>query len=84
MEGLIFEILRHVLKFLGFPAIMVIISLSVTQLKRYGHKEACWLNADEGLIWAFIVPALGVILVSKKNTFNVSCLIMPNPGADLG
>ncbi|KAM7434936.1 hypothetical protein ABFA07_015040 [Porites harrisoni] len=48
----------------GFPAIMVIISLSVTQLKRYGHKEACWLNADEGLIWAFIVPALGVILVN--------------------
>ena len=45
---------------------MVIISLSVTQLKGYGHKEACWLNADEGLIWAFIVPALGVILVSKK------------------
>ena len=67
MEGLIFEILRHVLKFLGFPAIMVIISLSVTQLKRYGHKEACWLNADKGLIWAFIVPALGVILVSKKH-----------------
>ena len=45
---------------------MVIISLSVTQLKGYGHKEACWLNADKGLIWAFIVPALGVILVSKK------------------
>ena len=45
---------------------MVIISLSVTQLKGYGHKEACWLNADKGLISAFIVPALGVILVSKK------------------
>ncbi|KAM7434940.1 hypothetical protein ABFA07_015043 [Porites harrisoni] len=50
----------------GFPAIMVIIALSVTRLKGYGHKEACWLNADKGLIWAFIVPALGVILVSKK------------------
>lgn len=48
----------------GFPAIVVIISLSVTQLKGYGHKEACWLNADKGLIWAFIVPALGVILVN--------------------
>ena len=82
MEGLIFQILRHVLKFLGFPAIMVIISRSVTQLKRYGHKEACWLNADEGLIWAFIVPALGVILVSKKNTFNVSSLIMPRISTD--
>ena len=61
----------YILTFLGFPAIMVIISLSVTQLKGYGHKEACWLNADKGLIWAFIVPALGVILVSK-NTFNLS------------
>ena len=57
---------NYILTFLGFPATMVIISLSVTQLKGYGHKEACWLNADKGLIWAFIVPALGVILVSKK------------------
>ena len=57
---------NFVLTFLGFPAIMVLISLSVSQLKGYGHKEACWLNADKGLIWAFIVPALGVILVSKK------------------
>ena len=56
-----------VLTFLGFPAIMVLISLSVTQLKGYGHKEACWLSADKGLIWAFVVPALCVILVSKKH-----------------
>ena len=56
-----------VLTFLGFPAIMVLISLSVTQLKGYGHKEACWLSADKGLIWAVVVPALGVILVSKKH-----------------
>ena len=63
----------YILTFLGFPAIMVIISLSVTQLKGYGHKEACWLSADKGLIWAFIVPALGVFLVSK-NTFNLSTI----------
>ena len=57
---------NYVLIFLGFPAMIVIISLSATQLKGYGNKEACWLNADKGLTWAFIVPALGVILVSKK------------------
>ena len=52
--------------FLGFPALMVIISLSVAKAEGYGHEVACWLTADKGLIWAFIVPALGVILVSKS------------------
>ena len=49
----------------GFPAIVVAISLAVTQTNGYGNKEACWLDVKSGLIWGFIGPALLIILVSK-------------------
>ena len=48
---------------LGFPAIVVAISLAVTQANGYGSTAACWLDVKSGLIWAFIAPALLVILV---------------------
>jgi len=50
----------------GFPAIVVAISLAVTQASGYGNEAACWLDVESGLIWAFIAPALLVILVGKK------------------
>ena len=49
----------------GFPAIVVAISLAITQTNGYGNKEACWLDVKSGLIWGFIGPALLIILVSK-------------------
>ena len=51
--------------FLGFPAVVVVISLTVTHANSYGNTAACWLDVKSGLIWAFIAPALLVILVSE-------------------
>lgn len=48
----------------GFPAIIVIISLAATQTDGYGSPHACWLDVPSGLIWAFIAPALIIILVN--------------------
>ena len=48
----------------GFPALIVVISLAATQADGYGTSEACWLDVPSGLIWAFIAPAVIIILVS--------------------
>ncbi|XP_068747252.1 adhesion G protein-coupled receptor L4-like [Montipora capricornis] len=48
----------------GFPAIIVAISLATTQAVGYGNAHACWLDVSSGLIWAFIAPAITVILVN--------------------
>ncbi|KAK6171116.1 hypothetical protein SNE40_019373 [Patella caerulea] len=48
----------------GFPAIIVGISLGVTQLEGYGNKHFCWLSLESGLLWAFVGPAILVIVVN--------------------
>ncbi|XP_048581998.1 uncharacterized protein LOC116611752 isoform X2 [Nematostella vectensis] len=51
----------------GFPAIIVAISLGATQTKGYGYhgaQTACWLSVDNGLIWAFVAPALVVLMIN--------------------
>ncbi|XP_074635576.1 uncharacterized protein LOC141893971 isoform X3 [Acropora palmata] len=49
----------------GFPAIIVVTSLAATRAVGYGKiAHACWLDVDSGLIWAFIAPALNIILVN--------------------
>ena len=54
----------------GFPAMVVVISLAATQTAGYGTEDTCWLDVSNGLIWAFIAPAITVISVSKKSIQN--------------
>ncbi|XP_052106943.1 adhesion G protein-coupled receptor E1-like [Mytilus californianus] len=46
------------------PAGIVGISAGVTKLKGYGNQQFCWLTPETNLIWAFIGPALFVILIN--------------------
>ncbi|VDI56672.1 G protein-coupled receptor 133 [Mytilus galloprovincialis] len=46
------------------PGVIVAISAGVTQLKGYGNSQFCWLALESNLIWAFIGPALLVILIN--------------------
>ncbi|XP_041351593.1 uncharacterized protein LOC121370438 [Gigantopelta aegis] len=48
----------------GIPAVIVGISLGATQLEGYGNETFCWLSLDNGLLWAFVGPALTVILIN--------------------
>ncbi|XP_055955105.1 adhesion G protein-coupled receptor L3 [Patella vulgata] len=48
----------------GVPLIIVVTSAGVTRFHGYGNKNFCWLSIEGGLIWAFIAPALVVILVN--------------------
>ncbi|XP_071124121.1 adhesion G protein-coupled receptor B3-like [Mytilus edulis] len=45
------------------PAGIVGISATSTKLKGYGNQQFCWLTLESNLIWAFIGPALLVIMV---------------------
>ncbi|CAC5400899.1 unnamed protein product [Mytilus coruscus] len=46
------------------PAGIVGISASATRLNGYGNQQFCWLTLESNLIWAFIGPALLVILIN--------------------
>ncbi|BFZ09487.1 hypothetical protein BsWGS_12526 [Bradybaena similaris] len=48
----------------GAPVIIVAVSLGVTKTEGYGSATTCWLSVDNGLIWAFVGPALLVILIN--------------------
>ncbi|XP_052073546.1 adhesion G protein-coupled receptor F5-like isoform X2 [Mytilus californianus] len=46
----------------GIPFMIVLISASVTKLEGYGTSKFCWLSTENGLIYAFFVPCLAVII----------------------
>ncbi|CAG2198997.1 unnamed protein product [Mytilus edulis] len=46
------------------PAGIVGISASSTKLEGYGNQQFCWLTLESNLIWAFIGPALLVIMIN--------------------
>ncbi|XP_076077317.1 adhesion G protein-coupled receptor B1-like [Mytilus galloprovincialis] len=46
------------------PAVIVGISMGATKLDGYGNSQYCWLSVESNLIWAFVGPALTVILVN--------------------
>lgn len=47
----------------GVPAVLVGVSLAV-KMDGYGNSKYCWLSIGSYLIWAFVGPALLVILVN--------------------
>ncbi|XP_052286124.1 adhesion G protein-coupled receptor L2-like isoform X3 [Dreissena polymorpha] len=46
------------------PAVIVGITLAVTKTEGYGNETSCWLTIKGGVIWAFVGPALLVVLVN--------------------
>ena len=47
----------------GMPALIVVVSLAATQADGYGTEFVCWLSVESKLIWAFVGPALFIIVV---------------------
>lgn len=75
MEGtlLYFQSVRAVKSQANFHAVisfgwlMPVINVSISLLANfngYGTTTGCWLSIEKGFIWAFIGPALGIILVN--------------------
>ncbi|XP_035196772.1 adhesion G-protein coupled receptor D1 isoform X3 [Oxyura jamaicensis] len=47
----------------GCPLVICVIS-TTSSLDSYGENDNCWLSLENGAIWAFVAPALFVILVN--------------------
>ncbi|NXE51880.1 AGRD1 protein, partial [Casuarius casuarius] len=47
----------------GCPLVICIIS-AASAIDSYGESNNCWLSLENGAIWAFVAPALFVILVN--------------------
>ncbi|XP_074155813.1 adhesion G-protein coupled receptor D1 isoform X2 [Sminthopsis crassicaudata] len=47
----------------GSPLVICIISVS-SSMDSYGENRNCWLSLGKGAIWAFVAPALFVIMVN--------------------
>ncbi|XP_052079403.1 adhesion G protein-coupled receptor B1-like isoform X2 [Mytilus californianus] len=46
------------------PAVIVSISAGVTKFEGYGNAQYCWLSLESNLIWAFVGPALSVVVAN--------------------
>ncbi|XP_061170943.1 uncharacterized protein LOC133180430 [Saccostrea echinata] len=47
----------------GLPLIILIVS-ATANWKGYGTKQSCWLSMSDGTVWAFVGPAVSVIVVN--------------------
>ncbi|XP_077870146.1 adhesion G protein-coupled receptor L2-like [Saccoglossus kowalevskii] len=47
----------------GIPAVIVAISVAINP-EGYGTRTGCWLDMGSGLIWAFVGPALAVLMIN--------------------
>ncbi|XP_028392695.1 adhesion G-protein coupled receptor D1-like isoform X3 [Dendronephthya gigantea] len=47
----------------GGPVIIVFIS-ALSRFDGFGNEKTCWLSIEKGLIWAFVVPVLLVVLLN--------------------
>ncbi|XP_045390269.1 adhesion G-protein coupled receptor D1 [Lemur catta] len=47
----------------GFPLLICVISMA-SAMDSYGTSDNCWLSLRSGAIWAFVAPALSVIVVN--------------------
>ncbi|NWU37010.1 AGRD1 protein, partial [Hylia prasina] len=47
----------------GCPLVICVIS-ATSSLHSYGESGNCWLSLEDGAIWAFVAPAMFVILVN--------------------
>ncbi|CAH1271837.1 ADGRD1 [Branchiostoma lanceolatum] len=47
----------------GLPLLVCVVSVSIAH-RGYGEKDNCWLTTSGGVIWAFVAPALIIIIVN--------------------
>ncbi|XP_029018515.1 adhesion G-protein coupled receptor D1 isoform X2 [Betta splendens] len=68
---------KHVYYYgIGWGAPMLICVVSITSaLDSYGEIDNCWLSLQHGAIWAFVAPALFVIVVNVGILISVTRII---------
>lgn len=70
----------YIFPFIGLPALIVAISLSIRGPSFYGLSGHCWLSRSNGFIWAAMAPMIVVLLVDIKHFFKnyLACTALHN------
>ncbi|CAN9513485.1 unnamed protein product [Ophioblennius macclurei] len=58
----------------GSPLVICVVSMT-SALESYGETDNCWLSLKNGAIWAFVAPALFVIVVNIGILISVTRII---------
>uniref|UniRef100_A0A3Q2Y1M5 Adhesion G protein-coupled receptor D1 n=1 Tax=Hippocampus comes TaxID=109280 RepID=A0A3Q2Y1M5_HIPCM len=58
----------------GSPLVICVVSMT-SALSSYGEVDNCWLSLKNGAIWAFVAPALCVIVVNVGILISVTRII---------
>uniref|UniRef100_A0A8C5EB96 Adhesion G protein-coupled receptor D1 n=1 Tax=Gouania willdenowi TaxID=441366 RepID=A0A8C5EB96_GOUWI len=58
----------------GSPLVICVVSMT-SALDSYGESDNCWLSLKKGAIWAFVAPALFVIVVNIGILISVTRII---------
>ncbi|XP_062418427.1 adhesion G-protein coupled receptor D1 [Pungitius pungitius] len=58
----------------GSPLVICVVSMT-SALNSYGEVDNCWLSLTNGAIWAFVAPALFVIVVNVGILISVTRII---------
>ncbi|XP_059143777.1 uncharacterized protein LOC131931091 [Physella acuta] len=48
----------------GAPLTIVMVSLYATFFHGYGDDKHCWLTSERGVIWAFLVPVIVILIIN--------------------
>lgn len=46
------------------PVHSLAVFLIITRTEGYGNDKHCWLSVESGLLWAFVIPAMLVVIVN--------------------
>ena len=47
----------------GLPAVIVAVTVTATLGNGYGTDQSCWITTENHVIWAFVAPAMAIIMV---------------------
>lgn len=64
----------------GFSIIPVVITVAVRP-NSYGNREICWLSIEDGTVWAFIGPVIGIIAMNCFVLFMVIKTVVSSASA---
>ncbi|XP_072041836.1 uncharacterized protein [Amphiura filiformis] len=64
----------------GLPAPIVIVTAGI-KFEKYTSGNSCWLNTDDGIIWAFVAPVIVVIICNTCILFMIGYILYKSANA---
>ncbi|XP_071961508.1 adhesion G protein-coupled receptor L4-like [Antedon mediterranea] len=64
----------------GIPLVIVIVSSAAFSSNYISEDDLCWLSQNDGMIWAFVAPAVCIALVNTAIMCRVAKTIYKRAG----